>query len=476
MRINGLTGFRGLLPVAFLGLSMHGCSDGGGGGGPQGGRPVIERIVASPNVVPKGGASQFSALATDPDGDSLSYAWTVEAGTLSDNDLVRVGWTAPASAGIIEVRVVVSAQDGADTAFANIAVGSGALRVESDPPGALVYLNASLRPGQTPLQFNNLAVGDYNVQLAGLYFRYEPASIDAPVEDAETTVVSFHLPEARVEMVDTGPDAYDEMGGFTYTEGGFGLVFSARIGNSAAVRAASLVSTHAGTNGRLLYPDATIGEPMSLKAVGFDPSLAFVAGDDIYIGLLHDSNLDGLMETLTDVRRLNGTSGSAYAPAYNLAGTTLAFALTPSSTPNTTDIMLEGDIDSAQVTRVRRVSARGGNYPTYRPDDSIVYESGGELYRVYVDSLVPALPVKLTDTGGHARAPAASPDGDYIAYLDDRGLLQIFIPALGVTTTILEEVHAAHVKWAPNSRELLIDDNPPGGPGRIKLVTELPFP
>jgi hypothetical protein len=463
--------------LAGAGLSAFGCSDDGGdGGGPASGRPVIERIVAVPSVVARGGSSQFSALASDPDGDSLRYAWSVEAGTLADDDLNRVSWTAPDLTGIYEVRVVVSARDGADTAFANIQVGSGALRVESDPPGALVYLNAALRPGKTPLQFNNLPVGDYNVQLAGLYFRYEPESIDATVADGETTVVTFVLPEPVLEMIDLGPDTYDEIGGFTYTEGGFGIVFSARIGNVTTLRAASLVSTHVGVNGRILHENPTIEEPMSLKAVGFDPSLAFVVNNDIYIGILKDDNLDGLMESLSDVRRLNGTSGSAFAPAYNLAGTLLAFGLSPSLPPNNSDLMLEGDIDSAQVSRVRRVSARGGNYPSYRPDDSIVYESGGELYHVYVDTLNPALPVKLTDTGGFARAPAPSPDGDYIAYIDDRGLLQIYIPAIGVTTTLLSDVHSAHVKWSPGSRELLIADNPPGGPARLKLVTELPFP
>jgi hypothetical protein len=476
VRIDRFTGL-GKMFVMTAGLALTGCGDdGGNGGGPGSGRPVIDRIVAQPGVVARGGFSQFSALATDPDGDSLAYRWTVEAGTLADDDLVRVGWTAPNMTGVYEVRAIVSARDGADTAFADVQVGSGTLRVESDPPGALVYLNASLRPGATPLTFNNLAVGDYNVQLAGLYFRYDPAEINATVEDGETTVVTFHLPSVRVETVDTGPDAFDEIGGFCYTEGGFGVVFSGRIGATTTLRAASLVPTHVGINGRILHGTATIGERMSLRSVGFDPSLAFVANDDIQVGILKDENFDGLMETIEDVRRLNGVSGSAYAPAYNTAGTKLAYALQPSSPPNNADIMLEGDIDSATVSRARRVSARGGNYPSYRPDDTIVYESAGELYHVVVDTLDPEVPVKLTDTGGFARAPAVSPDGDYIAYIDSRGMLNIFIPAIHVTTTLLENVHSAHVAWAPNSRELLVADNAPGGPARLKLVSELPFP
>ena len=241
----------------LLPLLLIGCSDDDPGNGSSQHRPVIQRLVASPPTVPRGGFCQFSALASDPDGDSLSYAWTVEAGTLDDDDLVRVGWTAPSVAGVYEVRVVVSDKDGADTAFAHIQVGSGALRVESDPPGALVYLNASLRPGVTPLQFNNLPIGDYNVQLTSLYFLYVPLEIDTEVLDGETTLVTFTLPVSQVEDVDTGPDTYDEIGGFTYTERGFGVLFSARIGEETAVRGASLVPTHGGTNGRVLHPTAS---------------------------------------------------------------------------------------------------------------------------------------------------------------------------------------------------------------------------
>ncbi|MDZ4804804.1 MAG: PEGA domain-containing protein [Candidatus Eisenbacteria bacterium] len=465
-----------MIPVMAALLSA-GCSgDGGGGNGPGNRAPVIERIVAAPSTVPRGGFSQFSALASDADGDSLRYAWTAEAGTFFSTDLARVGWTAPNTAGIVQVRVVVSDADGADSALANIVVGSGALIVDSNPPGALVYLNASLRPGKTPIQFNSLAAGDYNVQLASLYFRYEPIEIDATVTDGETTRVLFSLPAPLTEIVDLGPGSYEEIGGIAYTEGGFGLVYSARTGNNTNLHAASLVPTHVGTNGRVLHPDATLIEPMSLRVIPFAPELAFVAGDDIQIGVLNDVNLDGLMESIEPVRRLNGTSGSAFAPAFNAEGNLLAFSLMPSSQPNSSDLMLEGDFDSSRVSRVRLVSPRGGNSPGYRPDNSLIYESGGEIYHVYVDTLRPTLPIKLTDTGGFVRSPVVSPNGDHIAYLDSRGQLRVFIPDINVTTTLLQNVRSHRVAWSPDSRELIIADNPPGGPARLLLIKELPFP
>ena len=75
-------------------LPMVGCSGNGDGGTSAGNRaPVIERIISVPVVVPRGGFSQFSALASDPDGDSLRYAWTADAGTFFSTNLARVGWT-----------------------------------------------------------------------------------------------------------------------------------------------------------------------------------------------------------------------------------------------------------------------------------------------------------------------------------------------------------------------------------------------
>lgn len=473
----GLVVVLASLLVVLAGLLVVGCSDDGGGGTTPGNRaPVIERILSVPVVVPRSGISQFSALASDPDGDSLRYAWSAEAGTFFSTNLARVSWTAPATSGIVQVRVVVSDGEHADSALANIVVGSGALLVESDPPGALVYLNASLQSGRTPIQFNNLATGDYNVQLASIYFRYEPTEVNAVVTNGETTRVNFSLPRSVAEVVDTGTAPYDEIGGMTYTEGGFGVVYSARLGAVSRLYAASLVPTHVGTNGRTLYPEATLFESMSLRQIPFTPELAFVAGDDIYIGALHDDNLDGLMESMEPVLRMNGTSGSAYAPAFNDAGNLLAFSLMPSSQPNGSDLILEGDFDSSKVSRVRRVSARGGNSPSYMPDDSIIYESDGELYQVYVDTLRTALPIKLTDTGGFVRTPVASPDGTYIAYIDSRGPLRVFIPAIRLTTTLLDEVRSHHLAWGPDNREILIADNVPGGRARLLLVSQLPFP
>ena len=458
-------------------LLVAGCGDDGGGGTEPGNRPpVIERIVAAPPIVARGGFSQFSALASDADGDSLRYAWTVEAGTLFNTNLARVGWTAPNTPGTFQVHVVVSDGERADSALANIVVGSGALSVESDPPGALVYLNGNLRAGMTPVQFNNLAEGDYNVQLASLFLRYEPVEVNAEIVDGETTRVMFSLPVPRTEVVDIGPGPYDEIGGMTYTEGGFGVVFSGSSGGTTNLYAASLVPTHQGANGRLLYPGTTLFEPMSFRQVPFTPELAFVAGNDIQIGRLNDANLDGLMESLDPVRRMNGVSGSGYAPSFNADGSLLAFSLMPSSSPNNADLMLEGDFDSSSVSRLRLVSARGGNSPGYRPDNSVIYESGGEIYHVYVDTLMAALPIRLTDTGGFVRSPVVSPNGDYIAYLDSRGMLRVFIPDIDVTTTLLENVRSHQLAWGPNNRELIIADNAPGGPARLLLVKELPFP
>jgi hypothetical protein len=78
--------------------------------------PVIERPNAAPeilrfNAVPRkldlGAQSTIECVASDPDGDSLRYAWSDSAGTIVDSGRV-VHWDAPGIAGDYAVSCVVS--------------------------------------------------------------------------------------------------------------------------------------------------------------------------------------------------------------------------------------------------------------------------------------------------------------------------------------------------------------------------------
>ncbi len=86
--------------------------DGGGGGGGGGGgtnRPPAVSASCDPCAVAPGGEVRLTATATDPDGDTLAYAWSAPRGSFAGaTDGAAARWTAPAGAGGYTIRVRVS--------------------------------------------------------------------------------------------------------------------------------------------------------------------------------------------------------------------------------------------------------------------------------------------------------------------------------------------------------------------------------
>ncbi|WP_224363979.1 kelch repeat-containing protein [Hyalangium versicolor] len=82
--------------------------------------PCIDSVVASSSTVRPGGTIALQVTAHDADaGDSLSYAWTAAAGSLSASSTTTTVWTAPATEGPVMVIVTVTDSHGA-FATANI--------------------------------------------------------------------------------------------------------------------------------------------------------------------------------------------------------------------------------------------------------------------------------------------------------------------------------------------------------------------
>ncbi len=439
-------------------------------------KPSIRELVAVPAVVPRGGTAQITTLASDDDDDPLTYSWTASSGTFSGANGPRVRWHAPMEPGTFRITGTVSDGTAADSAMIQVTVASASIRVDSTPPGADIYLNGVPTGLATPAEIGGVSATAYNVQLVSSYFNYLPADTAVFLNDGDLAVVNFRIPTAELEQVDTGPGLMDEIGGLTYSAGGIGVLWTARTDGTTSLRSASLVPTHSGINGRTLFQGLHFDETLTIRVRPFQPAdLAFVFDNSIFIGRLIDTDVDGLIESMPTPTRLAGVVGESYAPAFSPGGTLLAMGLSPSTRPNTTDIMLAGTYDTLTVSNRVRVSTRGGNSPHFGPDRTVVFESGGELYRTTVDSIGVGTAVKLTDTGGHAMAPAVSPNGRYVAYIDDRGTLDVLIPALGVTTTIRSGVTSGRVAWAPNGRELLIADNSVPGNARLFLVIRLPI-
>jgi hypothetical protein len=76
-------------------------------------RPPTVRARCEPCTVEIGKASTLSADATDPDGDPLTYRWSVPAGTLTSPTDRQTPWTAPMQEGPVVATVTVTDSHGA---------------------------------------------------------------------------------------------------------------------------------------------------------------------------------------------------------------------------------------------------------------------------------------------------------------------------------------------------------------------------
>lgn len=84
-------------------------------------RPPTVQAQCDPCTVDVGGRSTLTATGSDPDGDTLTYRWTVESGSLGAPGERVTPWTASQQEG--PVRATVTADDGkGGTASANVAL------------------------------------------------------------------------------------------------------------------------------------------------------------------------------------------------------------------------------------------------------------------------------------------------------------------------------------------------------------------
>jgi outer membrane protein OmpA-like peptidoglycan-associated protein len=100
---------------------------------PAANRAPLVRASCQPCTLQSGGTATLRAEATDPDGDALTYRWTVSGGTLADTRAAETTWTAETSPGL--VRFSVTVEDGrggvgSDTVTIQVAAGEEGLAFE----------------------------------------------------------------------------------------------------------------------------------------------------------------------------------------------------------------------------------------------------------------------------------------------------------------------------------------------------------
>lgn len=73
--------------------------------------PIISNLIAYPRKIDLGDISHLTCIASDPDGDSLSYFWNCAYGTINDSG-ATASWTAPTIAGNYYITCIVEDDNG----------------------------------------------------------------------------------------------------------------------------------------------------------------------------------------------------------------------------------------------------------------------------------------------------------------------------------------------------------------------------
>jgi hypothetical protein len=81
---------------------------------PHNNAPVITDLTAAPSVIGQAETTVIECVASDPDGDGLSYQWLAEQGSTSGQG-PTISWTAPNACGDYIVTVTVTDSKGAKT-------------------------------------------------------------------------------------------------------------------------------------------------------------------------------------------------------------------------------------------------------------------------------------------------------------------------------------------------------------------------
>jgi hypothetical protein len=114
--------------VLFVSVMVGGCGV-DNSPGPANHSPVILTLTASPGSVRALGIASIICGASDRDGDPISYEWTAQGGSLSE-DGDSVSWTAPLATGAYKIHVLVTDGRGG--------LDFDSLRVSVTPGGPLI--------------------------------------------------------------------------------------------------------------------------------------------------------------------------------------------------------------------------------------------------------------------------------------------------------------------------------------------------
>jgi len=174
--------------------------------------PQITSLSADPATVDPEADTTISCVATDADGDTLTYAWSYSGpavGSISGTGST-VEWTVPETEGAYTVSVTVSdgkggTDEGSCAVTVEVSVTTGSVDVKSDPAGATVYLDGADTGNITPYVLTDVDEGDHTLKLSREYRKDRAETIS--VEAGETTYVNWDLDPAPPQTATIQPEA-----------------------------------------------------------------------------------------------------------------------------------------------------------------------------------------------------------------------------------------------------------------------------
>jgi hypothetical protein len=117
--------------------------------------PIITSLEADAEWIAPSSSLQMTCIASDPDGDELSYEWIATGGDISGTGAVAT-WTAPEEVGMYDITVVVDdGRGGRDTGFLTIIASNGTppsiqnLVVTAKEPKYLKITSTGYKVGKT---------------------------------------------------------------------------------------------------------------------------------------------------------------------------------------------------------------------------------------------------------------------------------------------------------------------------------------
>jgi len=167
--------------------------------------PVITSLTASPPSVGSEDTSTVACVASDRDGDTLSYSWMVTGGTISGVGST-VTWVAPSMEGTFTISVTVDdGRGGTDTGTVAVpvVVTTGTISVQSNPPGAEIYFDGSHTGNITPYVITDVDAGVHMVRLT--YLHYKDRQEEVRVAAEEATYINWALSYVREQTVTIQP-------------------------------------------------------------------------------------------------------------------------------------------------------------------------------------------------------------------------------------------------------------------------------